>query len=639
MDIYQQFIHLSRYARFDDRLGRRENWNETVGRYFDFFEEHLEEECNYHLPPEVRHSLERSVLRLETMPSMRCLMTAGEALRRENLAGFNCSYLPIDCKEAFSETLYILMCGTGVGYSVERQYVNKLPHIPAHLEKSDRTIVVGDSKEGWATALKELIDFLYAGKIPNIDYSKVRAAGERLKTFGGRASGPQPLRELFTFVIAKFTNAAGRQLNSLECHDIECKIGECVVVGGVRRSAMISLTNLSDDRMRHAKFGDFGSTEKQRYLANISSAYTERPEVGAFMKEWTSIYESHSGERGIFNRVAAQRRVEMLGNRDANHEFGTNPCGEIILRPNGLCNLSEIVVRHDDDYETLREKVRVATILGTFQSTLTNYNFVRDVWIRNSVEERLLGVSQTGVLEHRWFQSNNETGAEVLRSLREYAREVNEEWAQRLDINPSAAITTNKPSGTVSQLVDAPSGLHTGHAPYYVRTVRADSKDPMTQFLKDSGVTWEPCVANPDSVAIFSFPKKCEGMTRHDLTAIQHLEIVNMFAQNWTDHNTSCTISVREEEWPEVGAWVWKNFDDLVGLTFLPMSDHVYAQAPYQDCTEDEYHELLERTPQVLDWRLLADIESGRDNVNNTKDLACSAGVCEVVDILKIPAE
>ncbi len=634
MDSYQRFIHLSRYARFRDDLGRRENWDETVSRYFDFFGEHLQENNGFTLTQQERAPLETAVLGLSAMPSMRCLMTAGEALRRENLAGFNCSYLPIDCKEAFAETLYILMCGTGVGYSVERQEVKKLPEIPGELREVDRTIIVGDSKEGWAAATQELIDYLYSGAIPKIDTSRVRQAGARLVVFGGRASGPAPLEELFNFIIAKFRGAVGRRLNSLECHDIECKIGECVVVGGVRRSAMISLTNLSDDRMRNAKHGDFGRTEKQRYLANISSAYTERPEVGAFMAEWTSIFESHSGERGIFNRVAAQNRVASLPTgRDFSRAFGTNPCGEIILRPNGLCNLSEVVVRANDTFASLKEKVRVATILGTMQSTLTNYGFVRDIWRENSEEERLLGVSMTGVLDHRWFQSDNEAGREILTALRDYSHEINRRWADRLNITPSKAVTTNKPSGTVSQLVDSPSGMHPGHSAYYIRTVRADSKDPMTSFLKAAGVPWEPCVANPDSVAIFSFPKKVDGMTRHDLTAIKHLEIVNMFATAWTDHNTSCTVSVRDKEWPEVGAWVWNNFDNLVGLTFLPMSDHVYAQAPYQDCTKEEYEIALAAMPKDLDWTILADIENGRDNVNNTRDLACAAGVCEIVDL------
>lgn len=636
MTPYQQFIHLSRYARFRDDLGRRENWQETVDRYVTFFEDHLSSNNNYKMTKQDIDDITSGIHDMRAMPSMRCMMSAGEALKRDNIAAFNCSYTPIDRKEAFSEILYILMCGTGVGYSVERQFVKSLPTVPEQFVDVEETIVVGDSKEGWAQAYRTLIDNLFRGRVLKWDTSHVRSAGERLMVFGGRASGPAPLEALFRFTISKFREAAGEKLNSAQCSDIICMVGEIVVVGGVRRSALICLSNLSDDRMRHYKSGDWRRTHPYRAMANISFAATERPEVGVFMDEWKALYDSKSGERGIFNRYACDNRLKQTGRRTSGYEWGTNPCGEIILRPREFCNLSEMIVRNDDNKQSLMQKARLATILGTMQSTLTNYNFIGSDWKTNSEEERLLGVSMTGVYSNQFFQYANDEGAALLRDLRAFTYETNDEWARKFGINPSAAITCNKPSGTVSQLVNSPSGVHPGHAEYYLRRVRADMKDPMVQFMTESNVMHEPQVGKEDQIMIFEFPMNTPGVVRRDVSAIQHMDLVQMFAENWCDHNPSATVSVKENEWPEVGAWVWNKFDRVGGMTFLPMEegDHVYVQAPYEDLTKEQYEDRLRKTPESLDWKLLAQIEGGHDNVNNTKELACSAGVCEVVDLV-----
>lgn len=558
------------------------------------------------------------------------MMTAGPALDRDNTCGYNCSYLPIDDVKSFDEAMFILLCGTGVGFSVERQYINKLPEIPERLFDSDTTIVVKDSKEGWAKSLRQLISLLYSGEIPKWDVSRVRPAGARLKTFGGRASGPGPLEDLFRFTISKFKAASGRRLNSLECHDILCKIGEIVVVGGVRRSAMISLSNLSDDRMRVAKSGQWWENEGQRALANNSIAFTEKPDSHAFMKEWLALYESKSGERGIFNRNAAQEQAARNGRRNPEIDFGTNPCGEIILRPYQFCNLTEVVVRADDDYDSLARKVRLATILGTFQATLTNFPYLRKVWKDNTEEERLLGVSLTGQMDNRGLIK----GEISLSGLREVAVETNKEWAKSLGINQSVAITTVKPSGTVSQLVDSASGIHTRHSPYYIRSVRADNKDPLTVFLKEAGVPNEPDVMKPNNTTVFFFPVKSpEGAyTRNDFTAIEQLEYWLRVKTEWCEHNPSITVTVREEEWPEVGGWVYKNFDHITGVSFLPHSDHVYRQAPYDECTEERYLSVLEKMPKSINWSDLSFYET-EDGTVGMQSFACSADGCEVVDL------
>jgi len=632
--LYQEFIHKSRYARWLWDENRRENWDETVARFFNFFDEHIKEMTGYTVTKEVRKQLEEAVLNLDIMPSMRCLMTAGEALKRENVAGYNCSYVAIDSPRSFDEILYILMNGTGVGFSVESKYVDQLPVIPDELYPTDTTIQVADSKLGWAKALKELVHLLYAGQIPSWDVSKVRPAGAPLKTFGGRASGPQPLTDLFKFTIATFKKAAGRRLTTLEAHDIVCKIAEIVVVGGVRRSALISLSDLSDDRMRVAKSGDWWKENVQRALANNSFVAKEKPDVGLFMREWLSLYESRSGERGIFSRTASKKQAEKFGRRDADHDFGTNPCSEIILRSREFCNLTEVVVRGDDTPETLKRKVKLATILGTFQSTLTNFKYLSKKWKENCEEERLLGVSLTGIMDNE-FTNGKVAGVAhlgpMLEGLREEAVKTNKLWAAKLNIPVSAAITCVKPSGTVSQLVDSASGIHARHSPYYIRTVRADKKDPLAVMMKEMGFPVEDDVMKPEHTYVFSFPQKSpdHAVFRTDMTAIEQLELWLVYQRHWCEHKPSVTISVKEEEWPEVGAWVYNHFDEMSGVSFLPFSDHVYQQAPYQDCTKEEYEALAAKMPKDIDWTMLAKYEK-RDSTTGSQELACVAGGCEI---------
>jgi ribonucleoside-diphosphate reductase alpha chain len=630
MGSYEQYIAKSRYARYMDSEQRREGWEETVARYFDFMTVQLKKNQDYTLSDSMRKELESAVVNMEVMPSMRSLMTAGKALERDNTAGYNCSYLPIDDAKAFDEAMYILLCGTGVGFSVERQSIQKLPDIPEELFESNTTVVVSDSKEGWAKALRQVIALLYAGEVPKWDVSKVRPKGARLKVFGGRASGPEPLVELFQFVSNVFKGAKGRKLNSLECHDIMCKIGEVVVVGGVRRSAMISLSNLSDDRMRHAKSGAWWEKNGQRALANNSACYTERPDVGIIMQEWNALYESKSGERGIFNREAAKKVVKQNGRRNSDFDFGTNPCSEIILRPYQFCNLSEIIVRADDTADSLKRKARLATILGTFQSTLTHFPYLRKVWQKNTEEERLLGVSMTGILDNALLNNPDDTRLEhLLNELKNVCVATNALVAEQLGIPASAAITCVKPSGTVSQLTDSASGIHPRHAEYYFRRVRGDKKDPLTQHLIDSGVTAEPCVMKPDQTMVFTFPKRAPAgaMLRKDLTALQHLKLWLAYQRHWCEHKPSVTISVSEHEWPEVGAFVWKYFDEMSGVSFLPYDGGSYRQAPYEDCTKEQYEALLAITPSTIDWDNLIEVD---DNVEGTQMLACTAGVCEI---------
>jgi len=625
---YQNFIALSRYARWREDDQRRETWAETVDRYIDHMDGHLKTNYNYDITTALKEKLNDAIMSLGVMPSMRALMTAGVALDRCHVAGYNCSYIPVDSPRSFDECMYILMCGTGVGFSVERENVDKLPVVNEHFEKSSTVIKVGDSRPGWSRALRELISLLYAGQIPTWDVSEVRPAGARLKTFGGRASGPAPLIDLFKFCIQKFEGAKGRRLYPIECHDLMCKIGEVVVVGGVRRSALISLSNLGDDQMRHAKSGQWWENEGQRALANNSVAFKGKPEMGTFMREWTSLYESKSGERGIFNRQAARVKASENGRRDSNHYFGCNPCSEIILRPYQFCNLTEVVARETDDLESLKDKVRMATILGTFQSTLTDFKYLRKIWKTNTEEERLLGVSLTGILDTDIWSE------EVLIILKEVAVEANKKIAEALGIPQSTAITCIKPSGTVSQLVDSASGIHARHNDYYIRTVRGDNKDPLTQFMKESGIPSEPDVMKPDSTTVFSFPMKSPSgaITRTEMTAIQQLEYWLMFQRHWCEHKPSVTISVKEDEWMEVGAWVYKNFDEVSGISFLPFSDHTYAQAPYQDIDEARYYALLHEMPESIDWSKLADFEK-EDNTSSSKELACTADACEMVDI------
>jgi len=632
---YQSFIHMSRYSRWIEEEGRRETWGETVGRLVSFFKSHIDTNYEGGVTDKEWNEIEESILSLEVMPSMRALMTAGKALDREHVSGYNCSYIPIDSPRAFDEVLYILMNGTGVGFSVERQYADKLPTVPdVEFDYIDSVVSVTDSKDGWARAYRDLIAYLYTGRVPKINVSKVRPAGERLKTFGGRASGPQPLVDLFDFTITKFKEARGRKLSSMECHDIVCKTGEVVVVGGVRRSALISLSNLSDQRIRTAKTGDWWTTNPERALANNSVAYTEKPDPGIFMKEWLSLYESKSGERGIFSRASAQKKAAENGRRESNWDFGTNPCSEIILRPNQFCNLTEIVVRAGDTVNTLTRKIKVATLLGTIQSTFTNFGYLRKVWQDNTEEERLLGVSLTGIMDSELL-NGKETGlAKTLETLKKVAVECNKEYAEKFNINQSTAITCVKPSGTVSQLVDSASGIHARHNPYYIRTVRGDNKDPLTEFLKASGIPSEPDVMKPDHTTVFSFPMMAPpgSVCRTDMTAIQQLEIWKTYAKHWCEHKPSVTISVKEDEWVPVGSWCWENFEYLSGVSFLPFSDHTYQQAPYQDIDEDTYKELVKGMPKEIDWAKLQDFEK-EDNTKGSQELACTAGVCELVDI------
>ena len=629
MDLYQQFIAKSRYSRFLQEDKRRENWEETVDRYMDFMAKHLESKHNYRIPSETYEDLSQAIKNLEVVPSMRSIMTAGKALERDNTAGYNCSYLPVDDPKAFDEAMYILLCGTGVGFSVEHKYIDQLPDVPEKMFDSDTTVVVSDSKEGWAKSLRQVIALLYSGEIPKWDLSKIRPAGARLKTFGGRASGPKPLQELFEFVVRKFKGAAGRRLTTLECHDIMCKVAEVVVVGGVRRSAMISLSDLDDDKMRHAKTGAWWTDNPQRALANNSAVYNCKPDVGQFMNEWTSLYQSHSGERGIFNREAAIEQSKKNGRRDYEQEFGTNPCSEIILRPYQFCNLSEVVVRESDSIYDLERKVELATILGTYQSTLTHFPYLRKIWQRNTEEERLLGVSLTGILDNKILGENNEQTKTLLGRLRQHAVETNLQYASDLNVNPSAAVTCVKPSGTVSQLVDSASGIHPRHSRYYIRRIRGDKKDPITTFMTEKGVPSEDCVMRPESTIVFSFPKKApeSALLRDDLTAIEHLELWMTYQKHWCEHKPSVTISVKEDEWVEVGAWVWKNFDDISGVSFLPHDGGTYKQAPYEECTEEQYNDLLDKMPSNIYWDELVEDD---DNVEGVQQLACTAGVCEI---------
>ena len=630
MTPYQEYIGKSRYSRYLDDKGRREHWPETVDRYFNFMTKHLQEKHNYSLSNELRNQLQSAVTQLEVMPSMRSIMTAGDALERQNVAGYNCSYLPIDDPKAFDEAMYILLCGTGVGFSVEQKYVSKLPEIPVDLYNSGTVINVKDSKEGWAKALRQVIALLYAGEVPKWDVSGVRPAGTRLKTFGGRASGPEPLVDLFKYVVAKFRGATGRKLTSLEAHDILCKVGEVVVVGGVRRSAMISLSDLSDDRMAHAKAGNWWDGNGQRALANNSAIYEVKPDVGKFMREWSSIYESHSGERGIFNRYASELQAAKSGRRELGKEWGTNPCSEIILRPYQFCNLSSVIVRSDDCVDTLRNKVRLATILGTFQSTMTHFPYLRKVWQTNTEEERLLGVSMTGILDNALLNDPDDAGLPmILEDFKDVAIATNAEFADAIGINRSAAITAIKPEGTVSQLTGTASGIHPQHSQYFIRRVRSDNKDPLTAFLKEQGFPSELCVMKPDSTTIFSFPMRVEkgAVLREDLNAIKHLRLWLLFQRHYCEHKPSVTISVTETEWPEVGAWVWNNFDEITGVSFLPMDGGTYRQAPYEAMTEEEYHAMVAAMPLGIDWDKLVE---GTDNVEGAQTLACTAGACEI---------
>ena len=624
---YQNFIAVSRYARWLDEENRRETWDETVQRYVDY----MAEKVKGSLP---KGDIYNAIYNLEVMPSMRALMTAGPALERDNTAGYNCSYLPVDDPKAFDEAMYILLCGTGVGFSGERQYISRLPDIPEDMEECDTVIEVVDSKEGWAKSLRKLIGHLYMGEIPSWDVSKVRPAGARLKIFGGRASGPEPLVDLFNFTVALFKANAGRKLSSYDCHNLMCKVGEVVVSGGVRRSAMISLSNLSDQRMRHAKSGKWWETAPQMALSNNSVAYTDKPDGETFLREWLSLVESKSGERGIFNRVSAKKQVAKYGRRNPDYDFGCNPCSEIILRPYQFCNLTEVVIRESDRFDDLKRKVVLATILGTAQATLTKFPYLRKIWNTNTEEERLLGVSLTGIMDNELTSGRKKGLDKTLESLREIAVETNREWSQIFRIPPSTAITCVKPSGPVTQLVDSASGIHPRHSKYYIRTVRGDNKDPLTKFMVDNGVPSEPDFMKPDGQTVFSFPMKSPSTSviRHEMTAIQQLEMWLTYQRYWCEHKPSVTVSVKDDEWMEVGAFVFKHFDEMSGVSFLPHSAHTYQQAPYQDCTEKEYNAMLDKFVYDINWDSLDDYEK-EDTTAGSQTFACSGDTCEIVDI------
>ncbi len=622
---YEQFIYTSRYAKWLDKEKRREVWDETVTRLVNYYADVHES-----LDVEDLKPLFDAIYHLEVMPSMRALMSAGPALDRCNVPAYNCAYLTVDNPRAFDETMYILMNGTGVGYSVETKYVDQLPKIAEEFEDTDTTIRVGDSKEGWCKAFRELISLLYSGQTPKWDVSAVRPAGARLKTFGGRASGPEPLEDLFRFSCNLFQNARGRKLTSIECHDLMCMVADIVVVGGVRRSAMISLFDCTDERMGTAKSGAWWEATGYRALANNSAVYENRkPDVGFFMKKWKELYDSKSGEPGFFSRYACQRIAARNGRRDPSFEFGTNPCSEIILRPFQFCNLTEIVVRADDTLESLKRKARIASILGTIQSTFTNFKYLRKIWRDNCEEERLLGVSLTGVMDNLKILTK-----ENLNEIREVVIQTNRDWAERLGISVSTATTCVKPSGTVSQLVNSASGLHTRHSPYYIRTVRADNKDPLTVFLKDQGVPWEPAFGKEESTTVFAFPVKSPkgAKTRHDQTAIEALEVWKLIQDEWCEHKPSVTISVKEDEWMAVGSWVYENFDTMSGISFLPYDNGTYRQAPYTECSQEEYETALKKMPKGIDWSALQDFEQ-EDTTTGSQELACTGGVCEIVSI------
>ena len=634
---YENFIALSRYAKWVPEENRRENWQETVDRYFSFMLDHLFKEYSYEPSAKLISELKQAVLDRNVMPSMRAVMTSGPALERDNVAGYNCSFVPVDSPRSFDETMYILMCGTGVGFSVEYKYINKLPAVPESLEKSTTVITVEDSKQGWAKAYRELLALLWSGQIPAVDVTKLRPAGARLKTMGGRSSGPQPLVNLFDFTIKIFKNAVGRNLKPIECHDLMCKIGEVVVVGGVRRSAMISLSNINDIEMAAAKSGNWWENNPQRALSNNSVAYSRKPEMAQFIAEWKNLYDSKSGERGIYNVAAAQAQAARYGRRDPEIHYGTNPCSEIILRPYQFCNLSEVVLREKDTVDDVKNKVRLATILGTWQSTLTDFKYLRKIWKDNTEEERLLGVSLTGQFGHKFFsgQEGLDKLEQTLVSLRESARKVNAEEAKKIGIQESAAITCVKPSGTVSQLVGVSSGMHPWHSKYYIRTVRGSKTDPISVFLKEVGIPVEDDVMKPTETYVFSFPIKSpdDAIVRNDLTAIDHLNTWLVYQRAWCEHKPSITVSVKEDEWMEVGAWVYKNFDEVSGISFLPSFDHSYKQAPYQEITKKEYEDLLSKMPKSIRWEDLSFYET-EDGTSTNATLACTSdGNCELVDI------
>ena len=631
-----EFIYYRTYSRWIDDEGRRETWVETVDRYINFMRENLGKRLSDKEYSEVR----QAILSHEAMPSMRLLQFAGKAARTTNVCAYNCSFIAPTKLEDFAEIMYISMCGTGAGFSVESQYIQQLPVIKRQSGKLRHVHVIDDSKEGWCDALTLGLKTWYAGEDVQFDYSRLRPAGARLKTMGGKSSGPDPLRELLTFARATVLKRQGRRLTNLDAHDIICKIGEIVVAGGVRRSALISLSDLDDVEMRDAKKGQFYITEPQRSLANNSAVYNEKPGAEEFMREWLALMESHSGERGIFNRgglreTFPERRTKMLEERI--DTIGTNPCGEILLQPKQFCNLSEIVARAEDTPGSLMRKMKIATLLGTYQSTLTNFPYLSREWKEHCEEERLLGVSITG----QW-DSPAVRKPEMLKKLRDAAVVYNREYAKRFTVSPSTCITCTKPSGTLSQMVDCASGMHPRHAPYYIRRVRIASTDALFQMLRDQGVPYHPEVGQNMETAttfVIDFPVKAPdaAIFRDQVPALELLEYWKDVKENYTEHNPSVTISVGDDEWLKTGNWVYENWKIVGGLSFLPRSNHVYKLAPYEEIDEKAYHELLERFAHV-DFSKIVTYER-EDGTENKRELACASGTCEVEPVGDIAEE
>lgn len=631
-DAYQEYIHQSRYSRYRDDLDRRESWTETIDRVRDFWVDRIPN----NMKEDLTDAME-AVHRKDIMPSMRIMMSAGKALSDHNVAGYNCAYVPIDDPRVFSEIVYILMCGTGVGFSVEGKYVNKLPEVDKNMMDTETVIRVKDSKLGWASAYRELISLLYSGRVPQWDLSKIRPSGARLKTFGGRASGPQPLDDLFRFTVGTFKTARGRKLTTLEVHDVVCKIADIVVVGGVRRSALISLSNLSDERLRGAKSGQYWLEQgtSQRGLSNNSIAYTTKPDVDSFMAEMVSMCKDKNGERGIFSRYAATEKYKDH-RRDENQEWGCNPCSEILLRPAQFCNLTEVIVRPKDTIETLRTKVQQATLLGTLQASLTDFKFLSKRWRDNCEEEALLGVSLTGCADHKVLNGYKKSAVmkdemiDWLLTLKKEAVECNKKTAKKLGINQAAAVTCVKPSGTVSQLCDTASGIHPRFSKYYIRRVRGDVKDPLSQFLQKIGIPTEEDVTNKENV-VFSFPMEAPdgSLLVDNVDAIEQLKIWQTYNDYYTEHKPSVTIYYTQDEFPEVCAYVWKHFDTMSGISFLPRDEHIYTQPPYEKIDKETYKKLKAEMPKTIDWKELAEFETG-DNTTVQPELACTAGACEL---------
>ena len=630
-----EFVYLRTYARWIEHEGRRETWIETIDRYLSFMRENLGEK----LTKEDYSELRQALLKQEVMPSMRLLQFAGDAARKTNVCAYNCSYIAPSCVEDFGEVMYVSMCGTGVGFSVESQNVEALPQIEYQGGEKLATHIVADSKEGWCDALVLGMNTWYQGKDIEFDYSKLRPAGARLKTFGGKSSGPEPLQALLDFTRSKILSRQGRRLTNINVHDILCKIGEIVVAGGVRRSAMISLSDLDDEKMRHAKDGQFYMLQPQRSIANNSAVYLEKPTQEVFLSEWLALVKSGSGERGIFNRgslieTLPKRRVDLLKEKGLIHGdritgiIGTNPCAEIILQSKQFCNLSEVVARSDDDEKSLLRKIRLATLLGTYQASLTYFPYLSKAWQDNCEKERLLGVSITGQWDCQAVRDNN-----VLDKLKQAAIDANKEYAKRFNVNASTCITCVKPSGTVSQTVDSSSGMHPRHAPFYIRRIRISASDALFKMLKKQGVPYHPEVGQSEMDAttfVLDFPVKAptNAVCKDNLTALEQLEHWRLVKENYTEHNPSVTISVGEDEWLQVANWVYQHWDIIGGLSFLPRFDHVYQLAPYEAITEEEYNALLKRFEQ-LDFAQLFAYEHS-DTTEVKRELACVGGACEI---------